>query len=74
VDGAMMGATEQGQVRQRRGAAFRPVADVVALGEGPPTPREATALVAMMERPAYRGRDGAGAGAHRPPARRRRAA
>ena len=33
VDGAVVPATEQGEVRQRRGSSVRPVADVMTLAE-----------------------------------------
>jgi len=33
VDGAMMTTTEQGEIRERRGASVSPVADVMTLAE-----------------------------------------
>jgi hypothetical protein len=51
VDGAVVPATEQGQVRERGGTAVRPVTDVMPLAEPDPAPREATATVSMVERP-----------------------
>jgi hypothetical protein len=41
---------QKGEVGERGGAALRPVFDVMALAEREPAPREATALVAMVER------------------------
>jgi hypothetical protein len=51
VDGAVMPATEQGKIRERRGAPLGPVTDVMALAEANPTAREAAAAVAMVEGP-----------------------
>jgi hypothetical protein len=51
VDGAVMPATEQREIRERRGAALSPVTDVMALAEADPAAREAAAAVAMVERP-----------------------
>ena len=51
VNGAMVPATEQGQVRERRGATVGPVADVMALAGPKTTAREAAAAVSMVERP-----------------------
>jgi hypothetical protein len=45
VDGAVMPATEQGEIRQRGGAALRSVTDVMALAEPNPAAREAAAAV-----------------------------
>jgi hypothetical protein len=50
VDGAVVPATEQGEIRQRGGAALRPVTDVVALTEPHPAARETTATVPMVQR------------------------
>jgi len=50
VNGAMVPATEQGQVRERRGATVGPVADVMALAGPKTTAREAAAAVSMVER------------------------
>ena len=33
VDGAVVSTTEQGEIRERRGASVRPVADVMTLAE-----------------------------------------
>src|SRR3989442_7966943 len=54
VNGAVMPATEQGEIRERRGPAIGPVTDVMALAEANPAAREATAAVAMVERAPYR--------------------
>jgi hypothetical protein len=51
MDGAVMPAAEQGEIRQRGGAALRPVTDVVALADPNPAAREAAAAVPMMQRP-----------------------
>jgi len=50
VDRAMVPATEQGEVRERGGAAVSPVTDVMALAKADAAAREAAAAVAMMER------------------------
>lgn len=52
VDRAVVPATQQGQVRLRRGATLGPVMYVVALPEPRAAAGEATALVAVLERPA----------------------
>src|SRR2546426_10787452 len=57
VNGAVMPATEQGEIRERRGPAIGPVTDVMTLAEANPAAREATGAVAMVERAPYRGRD-----------------
>ena len=51
MDGSVVTATKHGEIRERRGPAVRPVADVMALTEARPTAREATAVVAMEQRP-----------------------
>ena len=51
VDGAVVPATEQGEIRQRGGAALRPVTDVMALADPNPATREAAAAIAVVERP-----------------------
>jgi hypothetical protein len=51
MDGAMVSATEQGEIRQRGGAALRPVSDVVPLAEPNPAAREAAAAIPMVQRP-----------------------
>ena len=50
VDRTMMSAAKQGEIRQHRGAALRPVADVMALTEPYPAAGEATAAIAMVKR------------------------
>ena len=52
MDGAMVPATERGQVRERRRPALGPVANVMTLTEAPVTARKATSVVAMLERAA----------------------
>jgi hypothetical protein len=42
-------ATQDRQVRERRGPALSPVTDVMALPEAHAAPREATAAVAMLQ-------------------------
>ncbi len=51
VDGAVVAATEQGEIRERRGAPLCPVTDVMALAESHATAREAAAAVSVVERP-----------------------
>jgi len=51
MDGAVVAATEHGEIRERGRAALRPVADVMALAEADPTAREAAAAVSMVEGP-----------------------
>jgi hypothetical protein len=50
VNRAVMATAEQGEIRERGGAAVRPVADVMALTEWKPAARKAAASVAMVER------------------------
>ena len=50
VNRAVMPTTEQGEVRERGGAAVGPVTDVVALAKAGAAAREATAMVAMVQR------------------------
>ena len=66
VDCAVVPATEQGEVRERGGAALRPVADVMPLAEREPAAREAAAAIPVVERaPQGRGdRPGPGANFH----------
>ena len=52
VDRAVVSAADEGEVGQRRGPALGPVPDVMALADAHPAPREATAAVAMLQRPA----------------------
>ena len=51
VDGAVVPATEQGEVRERGGAPLCPVPDVMSLAERQPAAGEAAAPVTVMERP-----------------------
>ncbi len=60
VDRAVVAATEQREVRERRGAAVRPVAEVMALTEWQPAAPEAATAVSMLQRAPYRGRNRAG--------------
>jgi hypothetical protein len=50
VDGAVMPAAEQGEIRERGGAPLGPVTDVMALAEPDATAREAAAGVPVVER------------------------
>jgi len=52
VDGPMMPATEQGQIRERSRATLGPMADVMALSEPNPAAREAAAPISVVQRPA----------------------
>jgi hypothetical protein len=49
VDGAMVAATEHGEIRERGGAALGPVADVMALADANLAAREAAAAVPVVE-------------------------
>ena len=51
VNGAVVPATEQGEIRERGGAALGPVTDVMSLPEPKPATRETAAAVSVMERP-----------------------
>jgi hypothetical protein len=51
VNGAVVPATEQGEIRDRGGPPLGPVSDVMALAEPDPAAREAAAAVSVMERP-----------------------
>jgi len=51
VDGAVVAATEHGEIRERGGASLRPMTDVMPLAEADPAAREAAAAVSVMERP-----------------------
>ena len=51
MDGAVVPATEQREIRERGGAPLCPVTDVMALPEPEPAAREAAAAVPVMERP-----------------------
>jgi len=50
VDRAVVPATEQGEVRERRRAVLRPVAQVMPLAERQPAAREAAGPVPVVER------------------------
>jgi hypothetical protein len=58
----MMPTTEHGEVRERGRAAVGPVAQVMPLSEAQSTPREAAALVPMVERSSQGGRNRPGPG------------
>jgi len=49
MHGPVMPATEHGEVRERGRAAVGPVAEMMPLGEAKAAPREAAALVPMVE-------------------------
>jgi hypothetical protein len=51
VDGAMVPAAEQGEIREGRGTSVGPVAEVMTLPEGQPAAGEATPTVPMLKRP-----------------------
>jgi hypothetical protein len=51
VDGAVVPATEQSEIRQRGGAALRPVTDVMPLADPDSAAWEAAATVAVVECP-----------------------
>ncbi len=51
VNGAVVPATEQGEIRERGGAPLCPVTDVMSLAEANPAPRKAAAAISMVERP-----------------------
>jgi hypothetical protein len=51
VNGAVMPATEQSEIRERGGAPLCPVTDVMSLAETNPAAREAAAAVSVVERP-----------------------
>jgi hypothetical protein len=63
VDRAVVPATEQREVRERGGAALRPVTEMMPLAEREPAAREAAATVPMLERSPQRRRDRPGPGA-----------
>jgi hypothetical protein len=50
VNRSMMPATQEGQVRERGGAALSPVADVMALPKSHVATRKATSTVAVVQR------------------------
>ncbi len=49
VDGPVMAATEQGEIRERGRAALRPVAHVMPLHDPHLAPREAAAPVSLLQ-------------------------
>jgi hypothetical protein len=51
VNGAVVPATEQGEIRERGGAPMRPVTDVMSLPNPDSAAREAAAAVSVVERP-----------------------
>src|SRR5512145_1694470 len=51
VDGAVVATTEHGEIRQRGGAALRPMTEVMALAEADAAAGEAAAPVPVLERP-----------------------
>jgi len=51
VNGAVVPATEHGEIRERRRAPLGPVTDVMALPESHSAARDPTAAVAVRERP-----------------------
>src|SRR3989442_8505056 len=64
VNGAVVAATEQGEIRERGGAPLGPVTDVMSLSEPDPAAREPAAAVAVMERPPEGRRDRAQSSRH----------
>jgi len=52
MHGAVMAAAEQREIGERGRAAMGPVTEVMPLGEAQSAPREAAALVPMVERSA----------------------
>ena len=50
VNRAVMPTTEQGEVRERGGAALRPVLDMMALAKRQPAARKAATPIAMVKR------------------------
>ena len=57
VDGAVMAATEQGEIRERGGATLRPVTEMMPLGEAPVAARKPAAAIPSMKRSAQRRRN-----------------
>lgn len=57
VDRAVVAAAQHGEARERRRSSLRRVFYVVSLTEGKPTAGEATTVVAMVQRSAYRRRN-----------------
>jgi len=54
VNGAVVPAAEQSEIRERGGASFGPVTDVMALTEANRAAREAAPAVSVMKRAPYR--------------------
>src|SRR5262245_7701198 len=50
VDRSVMPATQQREIRESRGPAFRPVAHVMTLAEPDSTARKAAAVISMLQR------------------------
>ena len=50
MDGAMVAAAEQGEIRERGGAAVGPVTDVMTLTERAPAAGKTAAVIAMLKR------------------------
>ena len=50
VDGAVVPATEQGEIRERGGASLSPVPEVMSLPNAQAAAREATAVVPVVQR------------------------
>src|SRR2546428_3596706 len=65
VNGAVVPATEQGEIREGGGAPLGPVTDVMALSEADPAARETAAAGSVGERPPGRRRGRPGPGADR---------
>jgi hypothetical protein len=57
VDGAVVSATQQGEIRERGRAALRPMLDVMSLAEWEPAARKAATLIPVVQRAPQRGRD-----------------
>ncbi len=51
MNGAVMPATEQREIRERGGTPLSPVTDVMALAEANPAARKAAAAVSVVQRP-----------------------
>ena len=54
VNGAVVPATQHGEIRERRGPTVRPVAEVMPLAEWQPAAGKAAAAIPMMKRPPQR--------------------
>jgi hypothetical protein len=57
VDRAVVAATEQREIRERRRAAFGPVAHVMTFAQQQSAPRETAAAISMVQRTPYRRRN-----------------